>query len=88
MNCKYILFYNFLWIIDQNDESDDESLGGWVNWFCEIEGHEFFVEVDEDFIQDSFNLYGLKQYIPRYDDALEMILSGDKPESEDLVNQK
>ena len=59
MNCKYIQFYNFLWIIDQNDESDDESLGGWVNWFCE-----------------------------RYDDALEMILSGDKPESEDLVNQK
>ena len=88
MNCKYIQFYNFLWIIDQNDESDDESLGGWVNWFCEIEGHEFVVEVDEDFIQDSFNLYGLKQYIPRYDDALEMILSGDKPESEDLVNQK
>lgn len=41
MNCKYIQFYNFLWIIDQNDESDDESLGGWVNWFCEIEGHEF-----------------------------------------------
>jgi len=26
--------------------------------------------------------------VPRYDDALEMILSGDKPESEDLVNQK
>ena len=59
-----------------------------MNWFCEIEGHEYFVEVDEDFIQDSFNLDGLKAYIPRYEDALEMILSSDKPDSEDLINQK
>ena len=59
-----------------------------MNWFCDIEGYEFFVEVDEDFIQDSFNLYALKQYIPRYEDALEMILSSDKSEPENLVNQR
>jgi casein kinase II subunit beta len=75
-------------IIDQNDNSDDESLDRWINWFCEIEGHEFFTEVDEDFIQDSFNLYGIKQLIPRYEDALEMILSSDIPDSDDLTSQK
>ena len=81
--------YLFLFeIIDQNNNSDEESLDRWINWFCEIEGHEFFVDVDEDFIQDSFNLYGIKQYIPRYEDALEMILSSDIPDSDDLTNQK
>ena len=49
---------------------------------------ETFVEVDEDFIQDSFNLYGIKQLIPRYDDALDMILSSDIPDSDDLTTQK
>ena len=43
--------------------------------------------MDEDFITDSFNLFGLKALIPRYDEALEMILSPDTPESEDLKNQ-
>ena len=78
--------FNFNNNVAQN--SDDESLDGWINWFCDIEGHDFFVEVDVDFIQDSFNLYGLKQLIPRYDDALEMILSSDIPDSEDLTSQK
>ena len=75
-------------IIDQNNNSDDESLDKWINWFCEIEGHEFFAEVDEDFIQDTFNLYGIRQLIPRYEDALEMILSSDIPDSDDLTSQK
>jgi casein kinase II subunit beta len=78
--------FNFNNNVAQN--SDDESLDGWINWFCDIEGHDFFVEVDDDFIQDSFNLYGLKQLIPRYEDALEMILSSDIPDSEDLTSQK
>ena len=40
------------------------------------------------FIQDTFNLYGIRQLIPRYEDALEMILSSDIPDSDDLTNQK
>jgi casein kinase II subunit beta len=46
---------------------DSESIGGWVSWFCELEGHEFFAEVDEDYIRDSFNLYGLKKITSRYE---------------------
>jgi hypothetical protein len=27
-----------------DDESSSEN-GGWISWFCDLEGHEFFVEV-------------------------------------------
>ncbi len=26
-------------------DSESESDGGWIAWFCDLEGHEFFVEV-------------------------------------------
>jgi hypothetical protein len=43
-----------------SDEAGENS-GGWIQWFCSLEGHEFLVEIDEDFIKDGFNLYGLKK---------------------------
>ncbi len=50
---------------DDMFDEDSESQGGWIQWLCELEGHEFFAEVDDEFVRDSFNLYGLKQYIPQ-----------------------
>ena len=41
-------------------------------------------EVDEEYIKDSFNLYGLKSRIQYYDHAIEMILMPDPPDEEDL----
>ena len=26
-------------------DSESSSDGGWISWFCYLEGHEFFVEV-------------------------------------------
>lgn len=26
-------------------DSESGSDGGWIQWFCDLEGHEFFVEV-------------------------------------------
>ncbi len=56
-------------------------------------------EVDEEFIRDNFNLYGLKSKFnfykwenfplyASYSEALEMILSSETPDDEDLEDER
>lgn len=33
----------------------------WIEWFCGLEGHEFLVAVDPEFIRDKFNLLKLDE---------------------------
>jgi len=30
---------------NKDDDSGEESGSGWISWFCDLEGHEFFIEV-------------------------------------------
>ncbi|KAI8979445.1 casein kinase II regulatory subunit-domain-containing protein [Mycotypha africana] len=64
---------------DSNQDDDSQSSSGsslqtWISWFCSLSGHEYYVEVPEDYIDDEFNLQGLSTIVPYYTQALETIL--------------
>ncbi|EEP80791.1 casein kinase II beta 1 subunit [Uncinocarpus reesii 1704] len=53
----------------------------WITAFCSLMGHEYFAEISEEFIEDDFNLTGLQSQVPKFKEALEMILDVE-PEDE------
>ncbi|OXA60937.1 casein kinase II subunit beta [Folsomia candida] len=55
--------------------TEDES--SWVKWFCSLKGNDFLIEVDEDYIQDRFNLTGLNEQVPHFKRALQLITDMD-----------
>lgn len=42
--------------------TDDEPLS-WISWFCEKPENVFYCQVDFDYIESAFNLYGLKEVV-------------------------
>merc|ERR1712086_311034 len=46
-----------------SEEGSSLDEPSWVSWFCMLRNHEFFCEVDPAFVQDRFNLYGLKEIV-------------------------
>lgn len=78
--------------VDIDGLSDDMGMAqiGWIQWFCSLEGHEYLAEIDEDYIRDPFNLYGLQASFPKekFKTCLKMILSPLAPNEEDLNDEQ
>jgi hypothetical protein len=50
-------------------DSESSSEAGWIEWFCDLEGHEFFVAVSTDYKQQgtSFITWLNRLIMPNFD---------------------
>jgi hypothetical protein len=81
------LFINrFVWDkILSCDNALTVSLSLWlfVIRFCGLKGHEMFCEVERSYIEDGFNLYGLRACVSNFSDCLDLILDRIGPDDSD-----
>ena len=54
-----------------------------VHRFCGLKGHEMFCEVERSYIEDGFNLYGLRACVSNFSDCLDLILDRIGPDDSD-----
>eukprot|EP00597_Dinobryon_sp_UTEXLB2267_P002010 CAMPEP_0170075976 /NCGR_PEP_ID=MMETSP0019_2-20121128/13028_1 /TAXON_ID=98059 /ORGANISM="Dinobryon sp., Strain UTEXLB2267" /LENGTH=305 /DNA_ID=CAMNT_0010287313 /DNA_START=68 /DNA_END=982 /DNA_ORIENTATION=- len=80
-------------VVESSSEEDEELSTvdeSWIGWFCNLNGNIFFCNIEKSFIEDSFNLFGLKQYLTKdFTRVLDTILdkldeSSENTDSEDL----
>jgi hypothetical protein len=60
---------------DYSTNSESDYANSWITWFLSTKGNEYFVEIDDDYLMDRFNLTGLNgELVKDYSRALDMIL--------------
>ncbi|KAF2401371.1 casein kinase-like protein subunit II beta [Trichodelitschia bisporula] len=58
---------------DYNTETDSDYTSYWRDWFISSRGNEYFCEIDEDYLNDRFNLTGLNTEVQYYQYALDLV---------------
>ena len=59
--------------MDATSSSSEDGGESWIDSFLAKDGNEFLCEIDIDYIQDNFNLYGLRDVVHNYKMSLKMI---------------
>jgi casein kinase II subunit beta len=57
-----------------SEETDSSSGQHWIDSFLSQKGHEFFCEIDQDFLTDRFNLTGILNEIPNYNQVISLVI--------------
>ena len=52
--------------MSEESSFSEDSPSTWIQWFCELDDHIYFCEIEPEYIQEPFNLYGLKARVERY----------------------
>ncbi|OMJ70195.1 hypothetical protein SteCoe_31877 [Stentor coeruleus] len=73
--------------ITDSSQEDESSEVSWASWYCSLAGHKFLLEVPDDYIQDGFNLFGIKVKVPMFSEAIQLILTGGVPDEDDLQDE-
>lgn len=67
-----------------SDDLGPDRPQGWIQWYCSLEGHEYLLQIEAEYIKDGFNLHGLLRQVngpsrkmskDRFRKCLSMILS-------------
>lgn len=85
-----------------SEELAAEKQLGWIQWYCSLEGHEFLLDIEAEYIRDGFNLHGLLRQMNKFAatsgaiksmskdhfrKCVSMILSPIAPNQEDLADE-
>lgn len=64
----------------------------WIEWFCSLEGHEFLLNVDPEFILDKFNLLKLDETLhfsaKHFNYCLHLLLAPQAPTQDELKDEE
>ncbi|KAK7206447.1 casein kinase II beta subunit [Myxozyma melibiosi] len=68
--------------------SDSDCTKYWIDWFLGAQGNEFFCEIDDEFLNDRFNMTGLNSEVQYYQYAMDLIMDTFERECDDPTREQ